>query len=132
MLSTPDGDKALELVKEGVLGGVSLEARPMKNTKTREGVVQRVKANLRAVALTRFPAYDGARVLAVREEAVTLEEEFLFPEMDVGLVERCRQAGVKLPQRYEAHPDEDTPAQTGTSDVDTRHPENTNDSEVRP
>ena len=119
---TPDGEKALLMVKQGVLGGVSLEAAPVKNVRTRDGVVQRIKANLRAVALTRFPAYQNARVLAVREEPTFVWDEELLPaELPDEVVERCRRLGIKLPQRFEAHPDEtDTPAESGTSVSGTR------------
>lgn len=68
VLSGPDGDKALELVNEGVLTGVSLEAIPLKSERTEAGVVRRVKARLINVALCRFPAFEAAQVLAVREE----------------------------------------------------------------
>jgi Escherichia/Staphylococcus phage prohead protease len=117
---TADGDKALMLVREGVLGGISLEAIPKKSIRTAAGIVQRVKAHLRAVALCREPAYSGAVVLAVRELPI-LDEELLPADMDAETVERCRRLGIKLPQRYQAHPDEtDTPAQTGTSENGTR------------
>jgi HK97 family phage prohead protease len=67
VLSGPDGDKALELVNDGVLTGVSVEAIPLKSQRTQEGVVQRVKARLLNIALCRNPAYVDAQVLAVRE-----------------------------------------------------------------
>ena len=120
----PDGDKALMLVKEGVLDTVSLEADPAEERPHREGVVRRVKAHLRGGRLRPLRRLPGATVLAVREQAVIDEElpEKLLPfEMDPELVERCRRLGVELPQRYQAHPDEtDTPAQTGTSENGTR------------
>jgi HK97 family phage prohead protease len=125
MLDGQDADKALELIDAGVLDGVSLEAAPVKNIRSQDGVVQRVKANLINIAFTRFAAYSGAKVLAVREdepdEQVTIDAEFLPLELDPELVERCRQLGMKLPQRYEAHPDvTDTPAEPGTSEDGTR------------
>ena len=100
-----------------------MEARPIKNVRSRDGVIQRVKANLRAVAFTRFGAYKGARVLAIREEQeVTMDAALLPYDMDPGLVERLRARGVQLPDRYQAHPDEtDTPAEAGTSEDGTRH-----------
>jgi HK97 family phage prohead protease len=61
-----DGAKALLLIREGLLTGLSLEAVAMRSVK-RGGLVQRVKARLDAVALTRRPAYKDARVLAVRK-----------------------------------------------------------------
>jgi HK97 family phage prohead protease len=78
MLSQQDADKALELVNEGVLTGVSLEAKPLKSIRE-DGVVKRVKAHLDNIALCREPAFEGAQVLAVREappeelEPVTVE-----------------------------------------------------------
>lgn len=123
---TAAGETALLLIREGVLDTVSLEARPQKTIRTREGVVRRVKAHLEAIAFTRFGAYAGAAVLAVREQAVFDEEpavpdELLPTMMDAETVERCRRLGLELPQRYLAHPDQtDTPAQTGTSANGTR------------
>ena len=60
-----DGDKALLLIREGLLTGLSLEAVAMRSVR-RGGLVERIKARLDAVALTRRPAYKDARVLAVR------------------------------------------------------------------
>lgn len=120
---TADGDKALMLVQEGVLDGVSLEAFPVKNVRTATGVMQRVKANLRAIALCRTPAFADARVLAIREE-ITFDEDMLPPDIDPELAERCRRLGLKLPQRYEAHLEPDTSADADTS-ADTRPPTET-------
>lgn len=68
VLAGPDGDKALELVNEGVLTGVSLEAVPIRSEQGEDGVVRRVKARLLNIALCRFPAFKDAQVVAVREE----------------------------------------------------------------
>jgi HK97 family phage prohead protease len=61
-----DGRKALHLVRAGLLTGLSLEAIAQRSIRSGEAV-ERVKARLDAVALTRHPAYKDARVLAVRE-----------------------------------------------------------------
>lgn len=116
---TPAGETALILLREGVYESVSLEARPRKNVRTAAGVIQRVKADLVNMAFTRFGAFKGARVLALREEAnIVLDEELLPVAPDPELIERCRRLGIKIPQRYQAHPeDPDTPAETGTSEV---------------
>jgi len=73
MLSHPDADKALELVNEGDLRGVSLEFIPIKSVRE-DGLVKRVKARLVNIALVRpsgsaggIQAYGTAQVLAVRE-----------------------------------------------------------------
>jgi HK97 family phage prohead protease len=117
---TVQGDTALELLRDGALPCVSLEARPVRSVRTAAGVVQRMKANLRGFAFCQQGAFSGAQVLAIREPAVIEDEiadEFLLPEMDAGVIERCRSLGIRLPDRYQAHPDqtEDTPAAAGTS-----------------
>ncbi len=110
------GDKALLMINEGILTTVSLEARARKTVRTRDGVIQRVKAHLRAVAFARFGAYAGATILAVRapaiEDEVVIDEALLMPEMPDETIERCRRLGLALPSRYQAHPD--TPDETGT------------------
>lgn len=130
-LEDQDGDKALTLIREDVLTSVSLEFLPKRSVRTAEGVIRRVKAHLDAVALCRVGAYAGAAVLAVRddeliEDEVVVDAELLPVDLDTGLVERCRRLGIKLPQRYEAHPDTpDTPAEAGTSEDGTRQTEHT-------
>jgi HK97 family phage prohead protease len=114
------GDKALLMVNEGDLDSVSLEFASKKAIRTSAGVVRRVKAHLSAVALCREGAYSGAKVLAVREQAI-IDEELLPIELDPELVERCRRLGIELPQRYQAHPAEtDTSAEADTSEDGTR------------
>lgn len=127
---TADGDKTLMLVREGVLDGVSLEFLPKKSVRTAAGVVQRVKAHLRAIALCRSPAYEGASVLAVRESSI-IDEELLPVAPDPELLERCRRLGLALPQRYQAHPSEADTSTSGvdTSDDGTRQPEDTSTTE---
>ena len=131
---TPSGDTALELLNAGALPCVSLEAVAVKNVRSGGGVMQRVKANLRGFAFCRQGAFQGAQVLAVRDEPdvepQTLDADMLVSDLDPRLVERCRRLGITIPQRY-AHPvDEGTPAATGTPDDDgTREPETTTSSE---
>src|SRR5262249_4227089 len=116
---TLQGETALELLRDGALPCVSLEARPVKSVRTTTGVVQRVKANLTGFAFCRQGAFAGARVLALREEElveeVVMDEALLPVQMNEETLERCRRLGIKLPQRYkQAHPAEtDTPAQAG-------------------
>lgn len=74
MMDKPDADKALELVNEGILTGVSLEAEPIKTERV-DGVVKRVKARLVNVALCRAPAFHEAQVLAVREGELETPDE---------------------------------------------------------
>ena len=101
MLNHSDADKALELVNEKVLTGVSLEAE-VKKTVREDGLVKRVKATLRNIALTRVPAYPGATVLAVREQTPETED---MPqseegeEADVPETEPLPQPGTHEPAR---------------------------------
>lgn len=131
---TQAGETALALLRAGALPAVSLEARPKKNMRTAAGVLQRLKADLRGIAFCREGAFQGAQVLAVREEIteeeVTLNEDLLPVTLNPELVERCRRLGIQLPQRYQAHPaDTGTPAEAGTPEDGTRPTENTPTSE---
>ena len=117
-----DGDKALELINDGILDGVSLEAYAKKSVRTAEGVVRRVKAHLKNVAICREGAFADARVLAVREAPEMIFDEALLPvEMDPELVARCERLGIALPERLKAHPATDTPSDEDTPESDTRH-----------
>jgi HK97 family phage prohead protease len=119
---TSAGDTALELLADGALPGVSLEARPVRSVRTADGVVQRVKAHLSGIAFCRTPAFAGAQVLAMREEPDLVIDDTLLPlDMDPDMIERCRQRGIQLPERYKAHPAvTGTPAEAGTPEDGTR------------
>jgi len=119
---TVQGETALELLRDGALPCVSLEARPVKTVRTTGGVVQRVKAHLSGFAFCQQGAFTGAQVLAVRQEPEQIVDEELLPvDLDPEIVERCRRLGIALPQRYQAHPEAtDTPAEAGTSGDGTR------------
>ena len=109
-----DGDKALAMVNDGVLGGVSVEAFPQKSVR-RGGIVQRVKAHLDMVALCRHPAYESAVVLAVRADPILNEESLPIP-FDPELATRIAALGIVLPAGLQAHP-VDTPPEGGTSET---------------
>jgi len=67
LLDTPAADTALALVREGVLGGLSVEAIPLgPGRRGPNGEVVRTACHLDRVALCRSPAYSGAAILAVR------------------------------------------------------------------
>lgn len=129
----PDGDKALRMVNDGILDSVSLEARPKKNgtVRTAQGVVRRVRAHLRNVALCREGAFADAKVLAVREAPIQeLDEDLLLSPMDPNLVRRLRDKGFALPDRYQAHPAEDTSAEADTPETAPASDDNNDNSEV--
>jgi len=106
----PLGDKALLLVREGVVDGISVEIPPHTVRSTRKaGVVHRLKAHLSGIALTRQPAYEGARVLALREELM-IDEDLLPTPPDPEVLARLERLGLELPDRYktvEDDPDQD-------------------------
>jgi phage head maturation protease len=94
-----EADTARELVSDGVFTGVSAEFYEQRNVRTRDGILQRVRANLDSVLLTPTPAYSKSQVLAMREEdVVTLEEEFMPPPINKQLLERCADLGIDLPE----------------------------------
>jgi phage head maturation protease len=127
---TNGGDTALELLRAGSLPNVSLEAVPVRNVKS-GNLIQRAKAHLLAFAFVDQGAFHGAQVLAVREEPTqTLDAELMPVDIEPDLVERLRAKGIVLPDRYtKAHPAQDTPAETGTSDDGTRQTATTTSSE---
>jgi HK97 family phage prohead protease len=125
---TPDGEKALTLVREGVLRGASVESYWLKSIRSATGVVQRVKAHLDAVAVCRQGAYPSAVMTGLRTDdipdEILLDETFLPVPTNPEVLARCRALGIRVPQRFEAHPAEaDTPAETGTPEDGTRHTE---------
>jgi HK97 family phage prohead protease len=71
----PDGDKALELIHEGVLRAASVFFDPIKTARTAEGVLRRLKVRLDRVALCRVGSYPTAEVLAVRSGIVTVDDD---------------------------------------------------------
>jgi HK97 family phage prohead protease len=99
MHSGTEADTARELVREGVLHGVSAEFLPVVTRRSSDGVVQRVKAHLDSVLLTYQPAYSKAQVLAMREEDEVFEDEALMPPpVNKALLERCAELGIDLPE----------------------------------
>ena len=119
ILDGGNGDTALALVNRGKLRGISLEALVKKTVPSADGVVRRVKAHLKNVALCRRGAFPDAEVLAVREAPV-IDEDLLVKPLDPEIVERCRRLGIELPQRYQAHPENGHPGETGTPEDGTR------------
>lgn len=99
-LNTSDADTALELTREGGYDGVSAEFIPLKDNFV-DGVMTRVKAHLDSVALACGPAYSKAEILALREGGEVVEEESDIPPVDVGLLERCADLGIALPEEME-------------------------------
>ena len=76
------GDECLALVADGALDGLSIGFQPLRavhNPST--GVVERTEVRLDEISLVSFPAYDGARVLAVR--AATPQQQHDLTNLDI-------------------------------------------------
>ena len=87
-----DGDKALQMVNDKVLTGMSVEYVPMKSQRTDKGVMRRLRAHLDKVSLCRFPAYAGAEIVAVRTKPVMAD--IVVPHADSALTERLEALGI--------------------------------------
>lgn len=99
-----DGDKALQLVNDGLVTGASIEYAAIRSRKV-GGVVQRLRAHIDRVSLCRNPAYSAAGVLAVREapDDVEVEVAEVVPvpgfERSSDVDARLSRLGVELLQR---------------------------------
>lgn len=89
------GNKALRLIRDGMLTGLSVEFAALKS-RVQAGVVQRVRAALDKVALCRVGAYEGAEILAVRTPPPLVEPPMLEP-IDEQLAVSLRAYGVRIP-----------------------------------
>lgn len=97
-LDTAQANTARELVAEGGYDGVSAEFIGIRSVRTKEGVLQRVKAHLDSVALALGPAYSKAEILALREGEIIEDAELIPPPPNHELLERCADLGIDLPE----------------------------------
>jgi HK97 family phage prohead protease len=88
-----DGDKALALVREDVLGGASIAFAALRSRRADSGVIERTRVHLDRVSLCRVGAYPEARVLAVRSELVSVERVDAFEEQ---LQARLAAVGIRI------------------------------------
>ncbi len=107
VLRGPDGDKALELAREGVLGGFSAAMKPLRSARTAGGTMRRLKMHLDRVSLCRVGAYEQARVMAIRTEQIIDADDYAQP-LDPELALRLAKVGVALPDAYKPATDEGT------------------------
>jgi hypothetical protein len=78
------GDETLEEARDGYLPGMSVGFRNVQLRRGDDGVREVVEAALLEVSLVTIPAYEGARVLAVRDAHIS--ETFPLIELDEGSV----------------------------------------------
>ena len=69
--ATPAGDDVLVEVREGMLDAFSVGFLPKRETRGTDGAREIIEAQLHEVSLCPIGAYDGARVLAMREPVST-------------------------------------------------------------
>jgi uncharacterized protein len=81
------GDEVLEEARDGYLSGMSVGFMPVRQERAADGVREVREARLMEVSLVVIPAYDGARVLAVRqaEPVSELMAPFLNPPPRIDL-----------------------------------------------
>lgn len=72
--AVPSGDQALELVRDGVLDSFSVGFAPIKSARDGD-VTVRTEVAMREASLVTFPAYDAARILALRAVLADLPDE---------------------------------------------------------
>lgn len=72
--AVPAGDQALELVRDGVIDSFSVGFAKVKERKDGD-VTVRTEVALREASLVTFPAYDGARITALRAALESLPDE---------------------------------------------------------
>jgi HK97 family phage prohead protease len=88
----PDGDKALQMVRDGLLPALSVEFKALQSVK-RAGFVERVRAHLHAVSLVPVGAYKGAEVIALREPVIVFPRPEPLPDE---LLNDLRGHGIKI------------------------------------
>jgi uncharacterized protein len=62
---TRDGDEALELIRDGALDGLSIGFEPIAQ-QHRDDIVVHTEIKLREISVVAWPAYETARISAVR------------------------------------------------------------------
>ena len=72
--AVPSGDQALELVRDGVIDSFSVGFSPVRAERDGD-VTVRTEVALREASLVTFPAYDDARVLALRAAINDMSDE---------------------------------------------------------
>ena len=63
--STPDGDEALQKVRDGVFDAFSIGFMPGQQIRTKD-VVERTEVKLREVSVVHWPAIEGASIMGIR------------------------------------------------------------------
>lgn len=81
--NTPAGDAVLAEAREGMLDAFSVGFLPKRETRGADGAREVIEAQLHEVSLVPIGAYDGARVLAVREAQPSRSPLSAMPAVDL-------------------------------------------------
>lgn len=81
--STPRGDEAYTLVRDGVIDKFSVGFFPTDSFIEKDGTVVVTAADVREVSLVPLPWYDGAQLTEVRESAPLTQEEEEMSDNDI-------------------------------------------------
>lgn len=74
--NTPEGNNALELIRDGVYDSFSIGfAKVPGKDRDKDGLTERLEVKLREVSILAFPAYEGALVAGVRQQFTDEELE---------------------------------------------------------
>ena len=76
---TEKGNEVRTLLRDGVLTKFSIGFEPVEDERDNDGTVVRSRVKFREASIVPFPAYDQAKVLAVREEPEPQKEESETP-----------------------------------------------------
>jgi HK97 family phage prohead protease len=79
-LDDADGIKAYKLVKRGSIKSLSIGYQVLKQRPAPGGITELIKIELHEVSLVLTPANPGARILAVKSDAVVEDEEFTLED----------------------------------------------------
>jgi HK97 family phage prohead protease len=102
---TPAGDETLELIKEGALDQLSIAFQERHNRRLGGGLVERVKANLREVAVVLEGAY-GELAIAAGVRSRSPQQSYAEPTLDPE-TEALREAAEKYLHGLPPLPDYD-------------------------
>lgn len=82
--NTPDGDAALELIRDGVLDALSVGFVPLQDRGAagRDPIIERLAVKLMEVSAVAFPAYEGALISGVRHQIDDPDQADETPEPD--------------------------------------------------
>jgi len=77
------GDDVIELIKDGVLPGVSVNGRNIRSARDGRGNIRRMEVALQEVSVTPFPALVGADAMVLRNMAASMTTHSIDIQTDI-------------------------------------------------